>query len=944
MKLLLTLFLFLLTCGAKAQHIGLLPIPSLPKLPVNAIHRIFQDSEGYMWYGTVNGLCRDDGYRVDVFRSDINSPGLLDNNLIESIAEDKQGNIWFGTNKGAYWLDKRDYSVRAVDGQRLKGQFIHRVDATSDGLMWISIAGSLLCYSSEQVLLHEYPVTNNGVKSHVAGFCENRAGQILVTYAQGFIYTLDRATDSFQPYPLFIDNPNFGMILQDREEEFYWIGTWNRGIVKFDPTASNQDSVYVYQPLPLNSIGNKNHCFLYLEQDGDLGYLWGTTSEELVAFQKGKDNQLEQVSLPQLLPSSNKMLNEIVRDRYGSLWVSAFDRPSFIIHFTNDSRTDYQMPALRKATHANPAIMAMVDSGDQIMWVSQERTGLCLYNLRSDECSLYSDSNLSLLPFGTIKIMAPSSLPQSVWVAPSSSKRVYRLGRNKMQMELLDVADLSAVIEIGAVQSILEAQSGKQLWVGTNSALYRYNIERNKIDSSYSDLGFITDMVEIPTGELCVVTSDKGFYRIDKEGVVTHIPILHHFSSVTFTTDNLLWLGSDEGGLYAFDLATHHFSDHSDACGLQGNMVNQVMSDVFNHLWIETNQRLIEFNPRNNSFSTYETTDDSMLLWRLIPTSMCEGKDGKIYVGGIPGISSFTPSNRLESAAKVVEPLITNVKSSGSSLVLGQTRAGCSLREIRLTPADRNVEITFSSLNHRFAHKIRYAYRLVGVDTNWTYTASGECWAFYNQIPAGEFLFEVKATDEHGLWSDQVTQLKLSRAPAFYETWWAYTFYVLLISALLVWAIWAYLGRMKRKNNELWNDSEEMLRMRHYLDSEVEMPESEFTSLDKALLDKATKCVEANLTEPDFDVTSLAAGVNMSRSTLTRKLKAITGKTPLEFIRNIKMQHAHYLLANKGTSIAEVATNLGYFNRKYFASCFKEEFGMTPSELQKRAKIDSNEG
>jgi AraC-like DNA-binding protein len=141
--------------------------------------------------------------------------------------------------------------------------------------------------------------------------------------------------------------------------------------------------------------------------------------------------------------------------------------------------------------------------------------------------------------------------------------------------------------------------------------------------------------------------------------------------------------------------------------------------------------------------------------------------------------------------------------------------------------------------------------------------------------------------------------------------------------------------RDHRKNNEMWADSKEMIKMRIYLDSKVNLPEPEFVQLDKLLLEKAVKAVEDNLTEPDFDVTALADAMNMSRSTLTRKLKAITGRTPLDFIRNIKMKHARHMLEDKDKSVTEVAATLGYFNRKYFTTCFKEEFGMTPSEFQK---------
>ena len=207
--------------------------------------------------------------------------------------------------------------------------------------------------------------------------------------------------------------------------------------------------------------------------------------------------------------------------------------------------------------------------------------------------------------------------------------------------------------------------------------------------------------------------------------------------------------------------------------------------------------------------------------------------------------------------------------------------------------------------------------------------------AYLNQLNKGKYLFEVRCTDAEGAWSKSVVTLQIVRLPAFYETWWAYLFYVLIVMGVSGYSLYLYLKRVDRKNNEMWADSKEMIKMRIYLDSKVNLPEPEFVQLDKLLLEKAVKAVEDNLTEPDFDVTALADAMNMSRSTLTRKLKAITGRTPLDFIRNIKMKHARHMLEDKDKSVTEVAATLGYFNRKYFTTCFKEEFGMTPSEFQK---------
>ena len=260
---------------------------------------------------------------------------------------------------------------------------------------------------------------------------------------------------------------------------------------------------------------------------------------------------------------------------------------------------------------------------------------------------------------------------------------------------------------------------------------------------------------------------------------------------------------------------------------------------------------------------------------------------------------------------------------------------------LTLQSDEYDLDIHFSSLDYLNARKIRYAYRLAGLDKEWNYTTVGQHTVSYKHLPHGNYVFEVKATDGYGIWSEKITRLHIERLPAFYQTRWAITFYILVVIAGIFVGLRFYLRRMKLKNEELYADSAELMKMRSYLDekpvpqTEVRISEMEFTKLDEILLGNILKAVEESLSEADFDVQHLAEKVNMSRSTLTRKLKAITGLTPLEYIRRVKMQHACRMLKDPHTTVNEVALALGYYNRKYFTSCFKEEYGITPSEYQK---------
>ena len=116
----------------------------------------------------------------------------------------------------------------------------------------------------------------------------------------------------------------------------------------------------------------------------------------------------------------------------------------------------------------------------------------------------------------------------------------------------------------------------------------------------------------------------------------------------------------------------------------------------------------------------------------------------------------------------------------------------------------------------------------------------------------------------------------------------------------------------------------------------------DFTSIDEQLIEKAIGAVERNLSDPEFDVIALAAELGMSRSTLARKIKGLTGRTPLDFIKGIKMKHACQMLQNKNMSIAEVVVALGYNDHKYFTSSFKEIYGITPSEYQRKYSESPN--
>ena len=536
MKYILTFILSFLSFLVCSQNITITDIPTIDQLPVNAIHRVFRDSEGYMWYGTVNGLCRDDGYHVKVFRSDIETPGLLEDNLVECIAEDKKGNIWFGTDKGVYILDKSDYSVHPMDRERLKNIPVMYLYATSDGYMWLSYRSILAKYDINGQLVKEYPLRNKYGRTTISGFCESRNHEIIISVWNGRVYHLDKEKDEFVPYPDKMRRQNPTVMVQDNEQDYFWLATWGDGVVRFDPSAP-EDSMFVYSEIPVNAAGEEDGVILSLVQDDKLGYIWLTTGHDFMSLQIQPDKTLKQLKFQTGLLPVNHMLVEVLKGR-GCLWVSAFDRPSFIVHLMDNMTKDYALPALADRVNRSPAVMALCDDGDGMMWMMQERTGLVLYDLKQDKVKIYSDfPELVSLSLDNGREMARARINNGIWVAKDLNRLVYGMTRKGMEMYLVDLIDLNGQVESNATVTKLYEDSHGILWIGLNKGLCSYDVRQKRIKQVYPDVGHVMGIVENKEGLIWICTQDNGLFQTTADEKLRSFKLDKNFSCLSIAPD-----------------------------------------------------------------------------------------------------------------------------------------------------------------------------------------------------------------------------------------------------------------------------------------------------------------------------------------------------------------------------------------------------------------------
>jgi signal transduction histidine kinase/DNA-binding response OmpR family regulator/ligand-binding sensor domain-containing protein len=799
-----------------AQDIVTRAIPSLDKLPVSAIHRIFQDSDGYIWYGTFNGLCRYDGYNIKTFRSDLYHPGLLASNYITYINEDHEKKIWFGTLEGAYILDKATLRISPVDMGDIPDPNVFTLNVTRDGTIWINVRGALLRYRSDGSLMKKYKIEYNNSPEVVYLVYETNDGELLISIASGGLYRLNRVSNEFEAYFHNKDYLYIERIIHDATHGYYWLGTWGKGIVRFDPQNKTVEQQYIPQSLPVDITGNPTGDVFHMVQDDIFHYIWVTTQKDLFAFRVTDKGMLEQVDTSPFLAPGNKMLYEIFKDKDSKLWVSAFDMESFIIDIREYNVKKYALQALKNRIKANPAIASLYVDEEGIFWFSQDRYGLCIYDPKTDEFKHYSEckgsSNLSL---GGISCLAGSHTRGRVWAVQYSST-LFGFRRQDMEIKEDIRIQLPGVSDDPETMPSLFEDAGNNLWIGTPGGLFVYRIRTATLEVVSDSLGQISGITQTADGRIWMAVKSKGICVVDSEKRFEICPFNKDFVSIDATSDGKLWLGTGNGEVLLFDPYRKELKDYSFACGMKGDIINSITVDVYNHVWIATNQQIKEYNPHNGAYRSYSTRNPDFLLTRLLSRAVCYDGKGEIFFGGVSGVISIPPSQQLESISEQVITHITDIKIMGQSIWEDASAGNPVNGFLRISPNAQNLEIEFSSLDFHNLDQVRYAYRMAGVDNDWVYLDEKRNSAFYNRLDKGKYTFQVKATDKNGLWSDKVTEFTIHRLPAWYETGWAYALYFIMAAGILWVIIYLYLQRIKQANDRKFTEQVTQMKLRYF--------------------------------------------------------------------------------------------------------------------------------
>ena len=797
-RLFITQLLIILTLSVSSQQTKF--FSSDGNLSSCLVNKIYQDSKGFIWIATEYGLNRFDGTRFVTYKNVAGDSTSLCDNYVRTILENRSGKMLVGTLKGLMEWDRASESFRRIPIY-LKESVItpHVTDIIelSNGDIWICTAGyGIFLYNPVSDSISRLDMLSDAVGSEfISCIYEDSSHAVWIgTENKGACryYPAGGKARCFSSPELAGDK--ITSILEG-EGGMIFIGSLDGGVDRFDKgTSTITHLTYKGEKLSVKSLGKYNSEYYV----GTEGY-----GARLLT-----DRAIEDIPLGSALAGcTDGKIHQIVTDRDGNLWLAMFQRGVAMITGRRFNFEYCGRNTIPGNQIGNGCVMALFSEENHHVWVSCDNDGL--YEL---------DENFSRVNY------IPSS--STVLCMFRDSKR--RRWAGTFTSGLVRITDSGELIQVNRfrtfkIYSIVEGKDG-DLYLGTlGNGLIRYNPESDKatflsfnhgaVMYSNMPMDWINHLYMVPDGKIwiahydgvsCFNTFTDGYLSFGESYNVVKGSIGY---AITSDSKGNIWCGTSDG-LYKFNPDGRSVKHFTTADGLPNNVICGICEDEGRNMWISTYHGITKYIPSDNRFVNFDS-GDGLQGNEFSHGAFCEDSRGVIYFGGTNGITAFHPYD-INDNPREYHPVITrfdifNAPVNTSTLTSdGKPILDRELGEaesVNLSSADNTFSIYFSTLTYDNPDKLVYQYRIYEHGKEWLTTAPGQNQLTFNNMPPGEYLFQVRVagdTSENGTRS-----LKIIVNSPWYQTWWAIMLYVVTGCLILLAAIHYFKARIASNREQL---------------------------------------------------------------------------------------------------------------------------------------------
>ncbi len=779
------------------------------------INSIIQDSTGFLWFATLDGLNRYDGYTFKTFKPSSNDTTSISSNRILCLYLDSFGKIWVGTFGGG--LNEYNpltetftrYMHDPNDSNSLSNNDVYDIVEDEDGVLWVATYGGGLNKfdrNTHKFTAYKHNPSNlNSIGSNqVRAVNIDRFGNLWVGVNEGGgLDKFDKKTGIFTHVDFI---PHDIMRIESDKNGDLWIGTYYGGFGVLDP-ATNQYQVFENIPGDSLSLSNNIVWTFYEDTLSNIMYV-GTRGGGLNMYDLTTKKFLgsEKMHQHDYAISSNNILS-ILRDKSGILWIGSetaglnkynTHRKKFsLLHPSQDFKTlltsDNVMSILE--------IKNFSDEHDGHFLVGTRGAGLLYYDKDFKLIKTYQSAKDDKNSFNMITAIVQD--PRGFFWLGTDGNGLFRFSlENGVLDHYLYIEDATNVLSNSAITALcLDAQL--RLWIGTyGGGLCKYEWNKGKftkydVNTSNFMKNAIWCVMLDSHGIIWAGTNGRGVMRVDPEfdeveffepnrSVQNSLPNEIVYSLLE-TKNGTFWVGTGGAGICKFDRQSKTFESFTQKShGLTNDMVLAMQEDKRGNVWISTCYGISRFAPFAETFTNYNQSD-GLQGNSFNERASFQSSNGMMFYGGSKGLSYFYPDSIINDTytGRVV---ITGLKIYNKEVEIGEKIQGEVVLNQSITMTKElslsykyNFSIDFSILNNVAPSKVQYKYRLVGFDEDWNYTDAMKRSATYTNLAGGDYIFEVTATNNDGVWSEEITQMKITIVPPFWKTTWFYSLLILIV-------------------------------------------------------------------------------------------------------------------------------------------------------------------
>ncbi len=775
-------------------------------LSQSTVRVILQDSLGFLWLGTDDGLNKYDGYAFTLYKHDAVNADSLSDSTITALFEDQAGTLWVGTANGLNRMNRETetfvrYQNDPGNNRSLRGTQVSSVTEDTQGNLWVStIDGGVnrLERAEEAFTRYTYnPIDPESLASDtVHALLPDPNGGLWVGTAKGLDH-LDPATGKFKHYVMGTDPAN---LLRTRILSLFqdhagivWVGTETEGLLRIDP-GSGTFSQYQNRPENPYTLSSSDIRAIYEDKSG---HLWVGGRDGLNLFRAVGDYFNRYQHDPNdPFSLANDYILSIYADRSGVLWVGTYGGGVSKYVQNNERFTLYQHRSGVATSLSNDIVYAIHEDKEGVVWVGTMEGGLNRLDKEAQTFSAFQhdpDSQASLSS-NDVRAILEDRLGD-LWVGTNGG------GLNRFDRETStfthyrhDPNDSSSISD-DRVMSLYEDRRGN-LWVGTRTG------GLNLLDR---DTGRFTRFVPIADEP---ANLGGSFVRVIKEdaddnlwigtysGISVMDPNTREFKiyqndpknpfslsddrvlSIHQTPDKTIWVGTLLGGLNRFDPATGTFQHFTQKNGLPGDSIFGILADRNGYLWLSTNRGLSRFDPASEAFRNYDRKD-GLQSFEFNAGAYFANNRGRMYFGGIQGFNTFDPSDVIDNPLPP-QVIITALKKFNQI----ERKDITGNEKLSLTYQDTFISFEFAALDFSAPEKNQYAYKLEGFDKDWVY-AGNRRYASYTNLRGGKYVFRVIGSNQDGVWNEQGASVEISVVPPMWESGWFIGASILLLAGAI---------------------------------------------------------------------------------------------------------------------------------------------------------------